>query len=213
MASVIYTLDEQWEDIIMQPWRVVRANCSFAKLVLQAPYSKARTLVPAESCVMSFVCLPIYIPAIPFKSLCKAQWLFFCFYLFSLFPLPCIPFKRLQRLMRKYHFSFFSPFFIFRWSNHVFTLCMSSLCCLAGSYCVLRPQRWPQSCSNFTVSSAASVKGVYKVIGSLLSCCNLWCKTQKETIEDCWACLNVDITICTAEASYFHTLHNSLKKG
>jgi hypothetical protein len=135
--------------------------------------------------IMCYVlCLPPYIyPCHSVKSLCKAQWLFFCFYLFSLFPLPCIPFKSLQRLMQKYHFSFFQSFFIFRWLNHVFTLCMSSLCCLAGSYCVLGPQRWPQSCSNFTVSSAASVKGVYKVIGSLLSCCNLWCKTQKETIE------------------------------
>jgi hypothetical protein len=56
---------------MMQPWRAVRANCSFAKLVLQAPYSTARTHAPTESYAMSFVYLPIYTPAIPVKPSCK----------------------------------------------------------------------------------------------------------------------------------------------
>lgn len=159
----------------MLPWRAVRANCSFAKLVLQAPYSTARTHAPTESYAMSFVYLPIYTPAVPVKPSCKAQWQFFCCcLLFSLFPLQFIPSKLLQHLLQKYYFSIeFSVLSIF-WSNHVFTLCILYFCCLAGSHCVLGPQQWPRSFSNYTFSSATSFESLYKVNVSLSSCCS-WC--------------------------------------
>jgi len=157
---------------MMQPWRAVRANCSFAKLVLQAPYSTARTHAPTESYAMSFVYLPIYTPAIPVKPSCKDNGSFSaaaCCFLSFLCNLSRPNYSSISCRSTIFH-RVLSPFYL------LIKSCVHIMyfCCLAGSHCVLGPQQWPQSFSNYTFSSATSVESLYKVIVSLFSCCS-WC--------------------------------------
>jgi len=111
----------------MQPWRAVRANCSFAKLVLQAPYSTARTHAPTESYAMSFVYLPIYTPAIPVKTSCKDNGSFSaaCCFLSFLCNLSRSNYSRISCRSIIFH-RVLSPFYLLIKSClHIYVFCIS----------------------------------------------------------------------------------------
>lgn len=79
---------------------------SFAKLVLQAPYSMAHTQIhlPPHNHMLYPLCIYdvyIYISAIPPMPLCKGQWLLcsFCLVFSQSYLLPYILFSPLQHLI------------------------------------------------------------------------------------------------------------------
>jgi hypothetical protein len=142
------------------------------------PTARREHTAPQNHMLCPLSISPIYIPlpCIPVKPSCKAQWQFFCCccgLLFSLFPSRLMTFKLLQHPMHKYCFFIeLSVLFLISFDQTICShLCVLYLCCFAGSHCVLGPQQWPRSFSNYRFPPATSVDSLYRVIVSLFSCC------------------------------------------